>query len=61
MIVYELSKWLRGSFEFREETVAYYESWKDANLEKRNLEFNNSNYEYTIYHCKVIPSSELIK
>lgn len=61
MTIYELSKWRRHSFEASEETVAYYESWKDANLEKRTLEFSNSNYEYAIYTCRVIPSSEVVK
>lgn len=58
MTIYELAKWHRHHFEATEETVGYYESWKDANLEMRSLEFNNTNYEYTIYTCRVIPDSE---
>jgi len=56
--IYQLSKWLRNSFEPTEQTVAFYESWKDANLEKRSLEFNNSDYEYTIYTFQLILDSE---
>jgi len=57
-VIYELTKWHRHHFEATEETIAFYESWKDANLEKRSLEMSDSYYEYTIYNCKVIPSSE---
>lgn len=60
-IIYQLNKWHRNSFEPTEQTVAFYESWKDANLEMRTLEFNNSDWEYTIYHCKVIQDSETAK
>lgn len=58
MTIYELAKWHSHQFEATEETVGYYESWKDANLEKRSLELSNTNYEYTIYTCKVIEDSE---
>jgi len=59
-VIYQLNKWVRYSFETTEETVAFYESWKDANLDKRSFELNNSEYEYTIQACKVVPSSENI-
>lgn len=59
--IYQLVKWYRNSFEPTEKDVGFYESWKDANLEKRSLELNNDDYEYTIYHCKLIPASEDIK
>lgn len=59
MTIYELAKWHRHHFEATEETVAFYASWKDANIRKRYCEMNdNGDYEYTIYTCKVIPSSE---
>lgn len=57
-VIYELAKWDRHHFEATEETVAFYESWKDANLQKRSLEMGNSDFEYTVYTCKLIPSSE---
>jgi len=59
-VIYQLNKWVRYSFETTEETVAFYESSKDANLDKRSFELKNSDYEYTIYTCKVVPSSENI-
>lgn len=58
MTIYQLTKWLRIDHSPIEHTVAFYASWKDANLEKRSLELSNTNYEYTIYTCKVIPDSE---
>lgn len=58
MFIYQLVKWQRIDYSPTEHTVAFYESWKDANLEMRSLEFNNSDYEYTIYTCRVITDSE---
>lgn len=56
MTIYQLNKWLH--MDYTEHTVAFYESWKDANLEMRSLELSNPDYEYTIYTCKVIEDSE---
>lgn len=61
MTIYQLTKWLRIDHSPTEHTVAFYASWNDANLEKRSLEFNNSDYEYIIYTRKVIPDSEKMK
>lgn len=57
--IYQLTKWHKDSIHPDEQTIGFYESWKDANLEKRSLELNNLlQYEYTIYTRKVIAASE---
>lgn len=56
--IYHLTKWHKDSVHPDEQTIGFYESWKDANLERRSLELNNPfHYEYMIYTCKVIASS----
>ena len=59
MTIYQLNRFRRNSFDNEEEIVAFYESWKDANLGKRTLEFSNINYEYCIYNRTVIPAKEI--
>lgn len=56
--IYRLVKWHRSSFDPKEQTIALYESWKDANHEMRLAELSSSDYEYAIYTHKVIESSE---
>lgn len=58
MTVYQLVKWMRIDWAPKEETVAFYESYKDATLKMRELEFNSGGYDYHVYTCRVIPSSE---
>lgn len=57
--IYQLTKWHKDSVHPDEQTIGFYESWKDANLEKRSLDLTDLlKYEYTIYTCKVIAASE---
>ncbi len=57
--IYQLTKWHKDSVHPEEQTIGFYESWKDANLERRSLELNNLLcYEYTIYTCKVVAASK---
>jgi hypothetical protein len=57
--IYQLTKWHKDSVHPDEQTIGFYESWKDANLERRSLELNNPLcYEYMIYTRKVIAASE---
>lgn len=62
MKIYELTKWRRGTLSNPEETVAFYASWKDANLRMRYCEMNdNCLYQYCIYTREVIKDSEEYK
>lgn len=57
--IYQLTKWHKDSIHPDEQTIGFYESWKDANLERRSLELNNIlQYEYMLYTRKVIAASE---
>jgi len=62
MNIYELTKWHKDNHVLGEETVAFYASWKDANLRARYCEMNDKGvYEYAIYIRTVIPESGEIK
>ena len=62
MNIYELTKWRKDNYRLGEETVAFYASWKDANLRKRYCEMNDNDvYDYCIYTRAVIPESGEIK
>lgn len=58
MIIYQLNRFRRNSFDNEEELVAFYESFQDAYSHKKNDESIYSNYEYCIYNRTVISAKE---
>lgn len=51
--VYELTKSDMFDINCKEEHIALYESYNDANKEKQNRSVNNLHYKYYIYKRKI--------